>query len=60
MSKKTIVPLNLEPEDVEKLEWLMRHWNLDAKATIERAITQTVRKLKTEGQEAKRLRSGQG
>ncbi len=60
MSKKTNVSVDLEPEDVAKLEWLMKHWNLDANATMERAITQIVRKLKLEAQEADRLRSGQG
>ena len=54
MEKKypIIVPLDLDEEDVAKLELLMKHWNLDEQATLQRCITETAADLRRKDREA--------
>jgi hypothetical protein len=54
MLKKRIVPLDLGPEDVRKLEFLMERYGLDAQQTLEKCIEEAAADLRRKDREAGR------
>lgn len=54
MEEKTLLSLDLEPEDWRKLRWLMKHYGLDAQQVIEKCIMNGVADLILKDQEAGR------
>jgi hypothetical protein len=48
MAKRNVIALDLGEEDWRKLEWLMKHYVMDAQHTIEWCIEEAAKEIREE------------